>query len=71
MYYDPAEIKRGAELRMEGHDDMPRKVRLQHYSNNGGLGGERDTAWNKPLKQARERYKLTPAQLRRMGIIDK
>ena len=70
MDYIPADIKRGAEQRMEGHDELDREQRLQHYSNNGGLG-ERDPTWNKPLKQARERYTLTPAQLRRMGIIDK
>ena len=32
---------------------------------------EYDPNWNKTFKQVRERYSLTPAQLRRMGIIDK
>jgi hypothetical protein len=67
MQYIPQEAKGAALQRMKGHDDMHRASRLENYSNNGGYSKE-DPDWNKPHKQARQRYTLTPARLRRMGI---
>ena len=70
MDYIPAEIKLGAVMRMEGHDDLDRQERFANYSSNGGRS-KMDPTWNRTFKQVRERYTLTPAQLRRIGIIDK
>ena len=55
---------------MKRHDEQSLEVRIENYSGKDDPY-EYDPNWNKTFKQVRERYSLTPAQLRRMGIIDK
>lgn len=67
LILDTRVLKAGAEERMKEHDNMHLEDRLESYSDNGGFAIQ-DTSWNRPHPQARQRYTLTPAQLRRMGF---
>ena len=58
-----------ARVAMKEHDQLPVYLRLKHYSGSGLGGTETDHTWNRQHQQARlSRYRITPAQLRRMGI---
>lgn len=56
-------------VRMEAHDTSSTDQRMRGYAGIGIIKIMRDPNWNRPNKPApKPRYRLSPAQLRRMGI---
>lgn len=52
------------------HDTSPRMRRMKGYAGLDSLNKrDHDPNWNKTIRQAKSRYKLTPARLRSMGLM--